>query len=525
MNLLKNLSKTKIAAIIGSAVGVLVVIGFVVFNLSKPTMVPLYGELTSDDASLVVAKLQAMGKQYTTDKNGKSIMVPVADVLPIRMQLAQEGIPSNSKILGYEVFDKNDVLGTSQFINNINEVRALEGELVRTINSLTEIEQSRIHIVMPKSDYFSKTGSDSSASVFIKIRNGKKLSESQVSGIANLIASAVPGLLTDKVAIIDQYGKALKTPGDESESANSKNINEYKTNIENKLKKAVEDLVSKYVGIGKVQANVVAEIDFDKVVINQEEYNPDSQVMRSQRTSREKNTDTEMDKNVSVSTNIPNFLQKPQPSSMKEYNKNDEIVNYEISKTITNKVIQWGAIKQLSVAVLIDGVYDKDRSTKREVYVRDRTPEELAKIKQLVSAAIGADESRGDKVEVMNLQFASNDMFETIQDPGFAKYDSATLAQLIIVLIVILIATILFLKPNLMNVFSKKNMTKDKNKTLQERLAGINALETPTAYENSSNKPFAEKQYEELLKYLNSSASENIENTVKVIRNWISQNK
>lgn len=526
MDLLKNLSKTKIAVIIGASLATLVMLGMLAFSMTRPTMVPLYGELSQEDASLVISKLNIMGKAYTSDKNGKTILVPINDVLPLRMQLAQEGVPSSSKILGYELFDKSDIMGSSQFVNSINEVRALEGELVRTINSLAEIEQSRVHLVLPKSDYFSKSGGESSASVFLKIRNGKKLNESQINGIANLVAAAVPGLSLDKVAIVDQQGKALKTPGEEEQSGNTKTISEYKTNTEARLKRAIEDLVGKYVGNGKVQANVAAEIDFDKIVINQEEYNPDSQVIRSQRSSNENSTDTEMDKNVSVSTNIPSFLQKREPSSLKDYKKSDEIVNYEVSKTITSKVLQWGAIKQLSVAVLVDGIYEKDNNTGKLNYLRDRKPEELTKIKQLVSAAIGLDESRGDKIEVMNLPFASEDVFEGESTKGELKYDLATLAQMMIVLVVILVAAIMFLKPNFKKFFTKNNMT-DGNEIPQSlgvKLASEEAMggEKAAGFEG---QPFAEKQYEQLLKYLNESASENLENTVKILRNWITQNK
>jgi flagellar M-ring protein FliF len=508
------------AAIAGAAISVLALLGILVFTMSRPTMVPLFGELSQEDASLVVAKLQSMGKPYTADSTGKIIMVPSQDVLPLRMQLAQDGIPSESKILGYEVFDKQDTLGTSQFVNNVNEMRALEGELVRTVNSLSEIDQSRVHIVMAKSDYFSKSGPESSASVFLKVRQGRKLTEAQVNGIANLVASAVPGLSVDRVAIVDQNGKPLKTPGEDHDSGNSKNISEYKSNIENKLKKAVEDLVGKYVGMGKVQANVTAEIDFDKIVVNQEEYVPDSQVVRSERNSSESSNDTEMDKNVSVGTNLPNFLQKPEPKSVKQYNKEDGIVNYEVSKTVTNKVIQWGAIKQLSVAVLVDGVYNKDKATQRDVYVRDRTEEELNKIKQLVAAAIGADDSRGDRVEVMNLQFAQEDFFPGDTGSTFPKYDSGTIAQMIIILLILIVAGILFIKPKLNKVL-KKEQPMSNDSIPQSLSSRLNQQENKD--ELSSNKPFAEKQYEELLSYLNSSAGDNIDDTVKVIRNWILQ--
>jgi flagellar M-ring protein FliF len=519
LDMLKNLSKAKVAAVVGAALSVLLLLAILIYSMSRPVMVPLFGDLSQEDASLVVSKLQAMGKSYSSDSTGRVITVPVKDVLSLRMQLAQDGIPSQSQILGYELFDKEDILGTSQFVNNVNQLRALEGELVRTINSLSEIDQSRVHIVMAKSDYFSKSGPESSASVFVKVKNGRKLNDLQVSGIANLVAAAVPGLTLDNVSIVDQNGKPLKTPGEDQDSG-SKNISEYKNNIEGKLKRAVEDLVSKYVGLGKVQANVTAEIDFDKIVVNQEEYVPDSQVVRSERNSNESSTDTEMEKNVSAGTNVPNFLQKSQPNSVKQYNKEDGITNYEVSKTITNKVIQWGAIKQLSVAVLIDGIYERDRTTNKEVYLRDRTEAELTKIKQLVSAAIGADESRGDRVEVMNLPFAQQDLFAQADKSHFPQYDSGTIAQVVIVLLIIIIAGLLFFKPRLTKILNKdKQMAaNDIPESLTSRLSKSEMND-----ETKENKPFAERQYEELLSYINNLAGGNREDVIKVIRNWILQ--
>lgn len=526
MDFLKKLSKIKIAIIAGTSLATLAVLSILIFGLAKPMMVPLFGELSQEDTSLVISKLEAMGKQYTTDKKGHTIMVAIADVLPVRMQLAQDGIPNQSKILGYEIFDKNDIIGSSQFVNNINELRALEGELMRTINSLSEIEQSRVHLVLPKSDFFSKTGPISSAAVFLKVKNGKKLNDSQINGISNLIAAAVPGLSVENIAITDQNGKALKTPGAYASADGAKSMDDYKTNIENKLKQSVESIVEKYVGVGKVQANIIAEIDFDKIVISQEEYNPNAQVERSHRTSDETSNDTEMDKNVSVATNIPNFLQKPQPNSLKEHKKHDEIINYEISKTVTNRVLQWGGIKRLSVAVLVDGVYDQDKNTHQDIYLRDRNPEELLKIKQLVSASIGLDKNRGDTVEVMNLPFASNKMFDDISEPETPQYDIATIIQLMIVLIIIIIAAIMLLKPNLIKIFNKNtNNTMSDNdmpQQLKDKLF-INEQQNNSGSNTvpSIDQPFSEKQYEKLLNYVNESAEENIEHTLKILRQWL----
>jgi flagellar M-ring protein FliF len=519
MELLKNLSKTKIAIIAGSTVASLILVGLLVFGLSKPNLVQLYGELSQEDTSLIIAKLQGLGKKFASDQDGKTILVQAEDLLQIRMQLAQEGLPSKAQIPGYELFDKNDLLGTSQFVNNLNEVRALEGELTRTINSLTEIEQSRVHLVLPKSEYFSRTGPAASASVFLKVQRNKELSNEQVRGIANLVLAAVPGLTLERISIVDQKGKTLKNHG-EAETDQSKAAKDYKSSLEAKMKKDIEDLVAKFVGYGKVQASVVAELDLDKVVISEEDYDPDRQAIRSQRNSQENSNDTEMDTNVSVSTNLPNFLQKPQPRASKNYKKEDEIINYEISKKVTNRVIEWGAIKQLSVAVLVDGLYDQDKNSKKEIYLRDRSEEELRKIKQLVAAAIGLDEARGDKLEVMNLPFVKEEFFES-SNPNQSEQDLAGLIQFFIVLAVLLGTAFFFFRPNLKKIFNKEdtnNMANDLPKSLSSQLK-------EEEDKNNYKKPFLDKPYDELIKYVNDLTEEDPEEAAYVIRQWLQQNQ
>ncbi len=536
MDFLKNLSKFKLISLVASAIIVLISLIFLVFSISKPTMVPLYSNLGLEDMNLVSNKLQSMNIPFTTNTGGNQVLVPLDRVLGLRMSLAQEGIPSSANIVGYEVFDKSDLLGTSQFVNNINLVRALEGELARTIASLAPIETARVHLVIPKKELFSKIGSTPSASVVLKIRSGKKLNKVEVNGIANLVATAVPELKVDNVTILDQQGKPLKIANeDNDDSMINANVSEYQANIEKKLKEAVESILEKSVGVGKVKASVTATIDFDREVISSEVYDPDGQVLRSHKTSDENENEGLSKDNVSVANNIPNLPQQnQQPISSKSKSKSDEIANYEISKTVTNRVTEGGKIIKLSVAVLVDGIYTPTDNKESKLVYQERSPEEIAKLKALVEAAIGIDPSRGDKVEVINLQFVSDVNFDEQSNQNtfdWLKYDLKTVMQFIIIAIILILASFLLLKPLFNKVVdnTRENFIPELgDKIMQENNEAQNiSLNTASKSldegekSNSNDLKVHEKRYSDLLKYLNEAITQNKDTTLTVVRNWL----
>ena len=219
MEFLKNFSPVKVMAIIAGGIAIMVLLGFLTFKLATPPMSILYTNLTPDDSSLILSRLEGMGIAYSVTDSGKDLLVPVNKVLMLRMTFAQEGIPRSGSLVGYEIFDKNETLGTSQFVHNVNLVRALEGELSRTIGSLTPIENARVHLVMPKKELFSKSGSDPTASVVLRMRGSQFLSKQEVAAISHLVATAVPGLKVDNVTIVDNRGKPLKLGASEEGNA------------------------------------------------------------------------------------------------------------------------------------------------------------------------------------------------------------------------------------------------------------------------------------------------------------------
>lgn len=443
MDLIKNLTKNKILAL-GASTFIIFVIGFILlYSMSQSSLVPLYNSMSPDDSYPITLRLKSAGVRYEVSSDGSQIMVPLDRVLSLRMMLAQEGLPHAKPQSGYEIFDKSDFLGASQFVNNINLTRAMEGEISRTINSLSPIESSRVHIVLPKRDLFSKTGPAPSASVMLKVRQGHKLSRKDISGIAHLLATAVPDLSVKNITIIDQNGRSMKADqGDEDEAKNdaSKEMLDYRLQVESRIQESIEDLLSKHVGPGKVKASVTATINFNKEVINSEDFNPDRQVIRSRKSSNEEDSEKTPQSNVSVANNLPNYNQNlnGETDPGKKHSRSDDITNFEISKVVSNKVMQWGNIDRISVAVLIDGSYEKDEASSKITY-KERTAEEIKKIRSLVASAAGIDEARGDMLEIINLPFERGDDDTLFDTPEFAINDKKTLAKVILITVALLV--------------------------------------------------------------------------------------
>jgi len=325
-------------------------------------------------------------------------------------------------------------------------LRALEGELSRTIASLANVETARVHLVMPKHELFSRSENKPSASVTIKMRGGQTLERSEVSAVAHLISSAVPGLSVSRVAVVDGHGKLLARGDGDSSSVSANNAEEFRTNYENRMQHAVEELLEKVIGSGKVRVQVAADINFDRLVTNSEKYDPEGQVVRSVQSNSERENAQEKNArdNVSVNTNLPPGASSPDNGGTSRSNdRTDETTNYEISKTTQNHITEGGRINKVSVAVLVDGTYGEDQKN-----YTPRKEDELKQLRKLVESAIGYDEKRGDKVEVVNMQF-TNDSFKVNDESFFERFklEAQSIIQTLIVAIVAILAILLVLRP------------------------------------------------------------------------------
>ncbi|MEJ0062842.1 MAG: flagellar basal-body MS-ring/collar protein FliF [Alphaproteobacteria bacterium] len=405
---LKNLGPLRMAAI--GIVGV-ALLGFFTFMTSRMTsaqMSLLYSDLDSQDASAIGKKLEGMKIPFDISPDGKSIKVASDMVGRARMAAAGEGLPRGGSI-GYEIFDQKEGFGTTSFVQNINHLRALEGELARTISTLNSVTSARVHLVLPQRELFSRTETNATASVFLRLRSGG-LSQAQIAAIQNLIAAAVPQLHTDQISIVDDKGNLLAKPktGEDAGLMGAANQDEMRLNYEQTQARKIEDLLSQSMGFGKVRAKVSAEMDFDRITTQSEIYDPDSQVVRSQQTTSEeaKNAEGAGGSNaVTVQNNLPAGIEQSGApgASNNSNNRTEETLNYEINKTVRNQVREAGQVRRLSVAVVVDGKYETDKDGK-QTYV-PRTTEEMDQVKALVRSAVTFEASRGDTIEVVNMKF------------------------------------------------------------------------------------------------------------------------
>ena len=446
---IRNLGPIRLLTIAGVLAGVVGFFFFLMTRLTAPDMALLYNDLSTSDSGRIVGKLESMNVPYELRGNGTSIMVPNDQVLRLRMSMAQEGLPAGGNI-GYEIFDKSDSLGTSSFVLNINHLRALEGELSRTIGSLAYVRSARVHLALPKRELFQRDQQEPTASVVLQMNGGRRLDKSEVLAIQNLVAAAVPRLKPARISIVDGQGTLLARgqDGDAASGVGTQTGDEAKTAYESRSVRMIEEMLERILGPGRVRAEVTAEMDFDRISTTSETYDPDGQVVRSTQTVAENSNSRESAAaTVSVQNNIPT---QPAPNgdgaagAANASNRNEETVNYEISRTTKTHVRESGSVKRLSVAVAVDGNYDAQKT------YQPRSPEELSQLARLVRSAVGFDEKRGDSVEVINMRFAGGpDSVDDGPRPlfGLDKNDYIRIAEMVTLGIVGILVILLVVRP------------------------------------------------------------------------------
>lgn len=414
-----------------SAVAILAVavFGSLIFWNQQPDLQVLFSNLTQEDMGEMVGKLKEKKIPYQISPDGRTLLVPREQVYEIRMTLASEGLPKGGGV-GYEIFDRTN-LGATDFVQKLNYQRALQGELARTIRQIKEIEQARVHIVTPKESLFVEDQKKSTASVFVKTRSGMTLSPPQVEGIVHLVASSVEGLETGNITVVDTSGKVLSKRMDPTPIGQLTTSQlEYQRNIEEGLRKKIQGMMDEILGSGKAITRVAGEIDFQEISIIEETYDPKA-VIRSEQRGVEKSTSSSSRSPVRESRGAADrkrekagttpakgaeaTLVTPLNSSQAE--KQNEVRNYEISKVnrqIRNPV---GAVKKISVAVIVDGTYKEaggGKTAKTKQYAA-RTPEEMKNFEAIIKRAIGYEEKRGDQVEVINMPFSLSPVEEDLK--------------------------------------------------------------------------------------------------------------
>jgi len=404
LQLLRNLGPARLLAIVLVAAGTIALFYYLANKVDTPEMALLFSDLDLKDSGEIIQKLDGMSVPYELRAQGSQVLVPVDQVTKLRMALAEQGLPQGGSV-GYEIFDKTDNFGPSQFVENINQLRALEGELERTIASINLVQSARVHLVLPQRELFSHDRQEASASIVLKLRGAERLSAGQVAAIQHLVAAAVPSLSPNRVSIVDDEGNLLaRGDGDAADALTSTNAEEMRINYENRMARNVEQLLERSVGPGKARVDVHAEMNFDRVTTNSETYDPDGQVVRSTQTDSQSDDSGTAGAAVSVSSNLPNGQTAPSNSKQTKSTHNQETTNYEISKTVKNQISDQGTVKRLSVAVLVDGTTTVGANGKKTY--QPRSADELKQLTALVRSAVGYDDKRGDTVEVVNMPFA-----------------------------------------------------------------------------------------------------------------------
>ncbi|MGA8821027.1 MAG: flagellar basal-body MS-ring/collar protein FliF [Xanthobacteraceae bacterium] len=414
----KTIGASRIAAMGAVTLALVGFFTFLILRVTAPEMMPLFTNLTLDDSAGIIKQLDREGVAYELRNNGNEILVPKDRVAKLRMELAQNGLPKGGGI-GYEIFDKSDALGTTSFVQNINAVRALEGELERTIRTLDSVQDARVHLVIPERPLFSRDKVEPSASIVLRVRG--TLEPGQVRAIRHLVATAVNGLRPQRISVVDETGSLL-ADGADDDPTGSTVVDERQVALENRLRKQVEGIVNSLVGPGHARVQVNADFDFNRITETSDKYDPDGRVVRSSQTREESSATTPNNNEVTVGNQIPQAQQNPtqqeangQPREQSK--KTEETVNYEISKTTKTQVTEGGRVKRISVAVVVDGSYSND--DKGNIVYKPRSKEEIDQIAALVRSAIGFDQKRGDQVEVANLRFAEPPAQPIVEQTGW----------------------------------------------------------------------------------------------------------
>ena len=453
---LQGVGRDKLVASGLVLIAVIAFIAFMVQNLTRTPMAVLYSQVTADDAGAIIKELETRGIAHQWREDIGAITVPRDMVARLRLDLAARGIPAGSGV-GYEIFDRGDGWSATSFVQNVNQLRAMEGEIARSIRSLSPVQAARVHLAIPEKKLFRRDQDAPHASVVLKLRG--ELDAGQIRAIRHLTAAAVEGLKPDRVSIVDERGRLLAATGDPAAQGVIAS-DERQAGYEKRLQARIEDIVASVVGQGRARVQVHAELDVNRVQQTQETFDPESRVVRSTQTRNETRSNEERDNaTLGAAAQVPNGAQQPQGNgaNREQSNKVEETTNYEISKTVRVETLESGRVKRLSVAVLVDGAYKK--APNGEVTYEPRRQEELDRIAALVRSGVGFDVKRGDQIEVANLRFAdlpviSEPFGNERNAPALAFDDWVRVGQMAVLSLVILILLVTVVRPTLKAAFS-----------------------------------------------------------------------
>ena len=433
---------------------------FVIMRVTTPQMTTLFTDLSVEDSTGIVKDLERQAIPFELRNDGAVIMVPKDKVTRLRMKLAEGGLPKGGGV-GYEIFDKSDALGTTSFVQNINHLRALEGELARTIRAIDRIQAARVHLVLPERPLFSRETPEPSASIVVRVRGS--LEPQQIRAIRHVVASAVSGLKPQRVSIVDEAGQLLAdgATGD----ADNAIADERRAGFEKRMRSQVEAIVSSVVGAGRARVQLSADFDYNKITQTSDRFDPEGRVLRSSQTREESSATAESNGQVTVNNELPGNQNRDNATAARDQSKKtEETNNYEISHTTKTEVTEAGRVNRISVAVLVDGSYAKN--DKGEMVYQERSKDQLDRIAALVRSAIGFDQKRGDQVEVVNLKFAEAPLVIPVGEPAgllgmlqFTKDDVMYVIELGVMMLLGLVVLFMVIRPLVKRILASEEIS------------------------------------------------------------------
>lgn len=509
----------------------------IMFRMGGEEKALLYSGLSPKDASSVTEALDVAAVKYQVSPDGSSVFVPRSKVAEARMKLAAEGVPGQGSV-GYEIFDNQDALGSTSFVQNINRIRALEGELARSIDSLDTVNNARVHLVIPERQLFTENQTPPTASIVIGLERGT-LSARQIQAIRNLAAAAVPGLTAEKVTLTDERGEMLASAQVGVDAAGGA-MDDRKAQFEERTRLRLQEMLEGIVGPGAARVQVSAEMDLSQVSQTEESFDPDKVVPRSTRSIEETGAETNSDNAVTQGQNVPDGAQAAAGGNQSNNNRTDETVNYEISKTTKTQLTSPGTVTRLSVAVVVDGTSTPAAKAGDGPTWAPRSEDEMARITALVRSAAGISDERGDKLEVSNIRFARAAVEAGSKAPSKFDFDKNDIIYgvQILALTIIALGMIFFVaKPLVSGIFAEASMGGGKNKALAGGPMSMQLPQSPSidALPSSGDDIGSNATVDiariqgsvnaNAMRQVTDVVKENPEQTVAVVRAWLQERR
>lgn len=449
---IRNIGMPRLTAIVAGTATMLGLLIFLLISGAKPEMALLYSDLDPQATNQIADQLASRGVEYSMSTDQTRISVPRDQVAQLRLEFAEQGLSGN--VVGYDIFDRDESLGQSSFTQEINRLRALEGELSRTIATIDNVRGARVHIVLPRRELFTRDTQAATASIILKMQGAFRLDRAQTAAIQQLVATAVPQLNPNKITIIDDRGTLLHGGGDQDDGTlGADSIADMRTGFESRLSGKVTEMLERVVGVGKARVEVTAEMDFSQEVLNIQSYDPEQQVLVSSREIEDTSQSTEAaPDNVTIGNNLPDAgaLDGAAAGDSEQSSRTDSIQNFQTGNTRTERIVPPGRVERLSVAVVVDGIRQNDGT------YESRSDDEMEVLRELVESAVGLDRSRGDQVTIHNLRFEDVPVFESLEEEqlfGIPYADLRSVGQTAIIGLVVLLIALLIVRPLITRLF------------------------------------------------------------------------